>query len=368
MCRADETGRRSHSRADCRRLTVAGLTGSRSVQSDHGMSDHGSSRSAVRGSFAHWEGRVRRISIVAGLLLAFGLVSPSADVSSCVERGYFAASEEDVKAVNRFIRIVRALSEYDSAENVGQLAELIRFPLKRKYPLHSIHSHEEFLARYKEVFDANLVQSIVAWDGGCVSVSKHGYLYIGHLRFELDQDGMLVGIDSESELERQERIRLVELDRNELHESLREYEYPILDWETCTYRIRIDYLGDDTYRYASWKMERAYGSKPDLIIDDGEMFYEGTALWRYYYFANGEYRYVIDGGPAGMYRRPQPGHLGVYRADLSDEDMNRYGYRNLVALWYDEQSDGPREPLLVEEIVSGDPGDWFVRTSACGGE
>ncbi|MCY4375452.1 MAG: hypothetical protein OXC31_16950 [Spirochaetaceae bacterium] len=305
---------------------------------------------------------MRRIFLVAEFLFALGLLSPAADVSSC--GGSFAASSEDVNAVNRFIRAVRALNE--SPDHIARLAELIRFPLRREYPLPGIHSPFEFLARYKEVFDERLVRRVMEWDGGCVNTFKYGLHLRDVVRF--DKDGMVWRIDYESEVEKHERSRLIELHRNELHDSLQEYESPILDWETCTYRIRIDYVGDDTFRYASWKVGTAYGSKPDLIIDDGELFYEGTGLFRYYYFANGKYRYVIDGASAGMYRRPQPGFLRVYRADLSDEDMSRYGYRSLGSLWFDEQSDAPREPLLVEEIVSGDPGYWYVRTSACGGE
>ena len=169
-----------------------------------------------------------------------------------------------------------------------------------------------------------------------------------------DESGMVGYIGYESDAERQERIRLVEVERNQLHYSLREYGYPILEWETCTYRIRIDRNGDGSYRYASWRVENSHASKPDIVVEGGEVCCGGSEGFHTaaFVFQNDEYKYVLGPGRQGH-------HLTVYRTDLTDpRDILFSG-----------------EVLLNEPVVSaGETGwsrgwdrgrGWYTRISAC---
>ena len=76
-------------------------------------------------------------------LLVFGLVSLAADVSSCSGSSSHTMSE-DVNAVNRFIAAA-CCADADERNRpvVVRLAEIIDFPIARKYPLPSIYSAGE---------------------------------------------------------------------------------------------------------------------------------------------------------------------------------------------------------------------------------
>ena len=212
-------------------------------------------------------GAVPRAAVLAGLLLLLGTAPLAAQVHSCVDGG-----DDDASIVNRFIEAVRNRDK-------DRLAGIIDFPLRRRYPLPYI-SRGEFLARYDEIFDDQFTTMIVSAD-------ECGRIGWGELQLQsglvwFNDGGQVIYVDYESEIQSQERNALIEMERRELHESLREYSYPVLEWETSTYRIRIDYTGDakrhfpyhilalirlsgiwyphympsEGYRYASWKVER----------------------------------------------------------------------------------------------------------------
>lgn len=54
-----------------------------------------------------------------------------------------------------------------------------------------------------------------------------------------------------------------------LHASLQEYYDLASYFVTKGFRVRIDQMGDDTYRYASWPRSKETSSKPDIVIYGG---------------------------------------------------------------------------------------------------
>ena len=61
--------------------------------------------------------------------------------------------------------------------------------------------------------------------------------------------------------------------------------------ETAKFRIRIDSMADGSYRYTSWAVNKDMSAKPDLVIENGEVNWEGTMGGQRYSFHNGEYAY-----------------------------------------------------------------------------
>ena len=236
---------------------------------------------------------MRRVVILSILFLLFGFGALVAQVSSC--KAFCDSSKEvcpyedigeleDAYIVNRFIRSV-------TARDRTALAEIISFPIERNYPLPSIRTKEEFLANFEEVIGEEFTKTIAESDH--YDCGRLGWRPLSILR--ADGRGPLVWFDDygnvgriwyETEIARRKRIRLVEIERNQLHPSLREYDYPVLEWETCTYRIRIDDLGD-TFRYAAWGVDRLHNSKPDIVMNNGEDIVEGTIGDRYFLFQSG---------------------------------------------------------------------------------
>ena len=253
-------------------------------------------------------GPVPRAAVLAGLLLLLGTAPLAAQVDSCGHSGGQQPLEsDDVSTANRFIEAVRDA-------DIARLASIIDFPLRRPYPLPHL-SHSEFIARYEDIFDDRFTRMVVSSSADdCGRIGWRGLqLHDGRIWF--DDDGHVISVNYESEVERRERMRLIELEKRGLHESLRVYDAPILEWETCTYRIRIDSMVNDDYtlryRYASWKVERFHDSMPDIIIDNGSMIRQGTGGNHHYEFQNGDYRYVLYVERIG--KGDSPGGLTVYR-------------------------------------------------------
>jgi len=217
-----------------------------------------------------------------------------------------ALSSAHNKAITQFISSVKK-GEAD------QLAEKVSYPFRRAYPLPEIKNEAQFIKRYREVFDGELIQqisqsdvnedwSLVGWRG---IMFKNGDVW-------LDEEGNLTTVNYESVVETQLRKELIAADKRAIHTSLRQFKSPMCVMETDTYRIRIDYMGDGIYRYASWKKSQPMSAQPDLILTKGECFTEGTGGNHRYVFKNGEYVYTCSITVMGEGEQP-PATLEVHK-------------------------------------------------------
>ena len=113
-----------------------------------------------------------------------------------------------------------------------------------------------------------------------------------------------------------------------LHESIIQFSDLKLLWETDSYLIRIDDMGNSSYRYAVWPVGSAQSEEPDLVLYGGSIVRDGTGGNHHYEFSNNEYTYkcylhiLTDG-------MQPPGTLVVYRynevileADVTEEIYN----------------------------------------------
>lgn len=176
--------------------------------------------------------------------------------------------------------------------NKEKLSGFVAFPLDRKYSLAEIKNEQEFLNRYKEVFDDRLVKMIVDsnplkdWS----AVGYRGIMFLNGAIW-LDYDGRLTAVNYQSELEKRKRAELIGREKNNLHESIKTFSEPIHILETAQYRIRIDDLGAGNYRYASWPVNSKMSDQPDLILEKGELIPEGSGGNHRYAFTHGDYVY-----------------------------------------------------------------------------
>lgn len=226
-----------------------------------------------------------------------------------------------LEAVTRFMRTFR----YGERED---LADHIRFPLQRGYPIPPIE-RDEFLSRYEEVFDKEVTTFISDsspkdWRVDAYNVAlRDRERSIGVSLEYYAVPGTVVRWITLSEHEWDERERLLQLrdtlrviERSQLHESLHEYQSPVLEWKTASYRVRVDRLDNGEYRYAAWNSVEYHFEEPDLIIDGGRHYFasprpggvpwdtllcgaDATKLGGYaggevYGFANSQYLYEVD--------------------------------------------------------------------------
>lgn len=214
-------------------------------------------------------------------ILAFLIVIISY-VSTAYAQGLSETNKENIRF---FIDCIKK-------QQKEKLADKVIYPLNRDYPLLPIRNKSEFIKRYHEVFDAALAQKIVKSNisKDWATVGWRGIMF-SNGELWLDEDGSLRAVNYSSKIEDSKRLARIAEIRTTLHSSLKEFSQPILVFKTSKFLIRVDEMKDNTYRYASWTLPNKMNSKPDLIIQKGEFFTEGTAQEPNYRFKNKEFTY-----------------------------------------------------------------------------
>ncbi|HHQ4580687.1 TPA: hypothetical protein ACSP17_002927 [Aeromonas hydrophila] len=197
------------------------------------------------------------------------------------------------------------------------LARQIKYPFKQEYPIPVIKSPSEMVARFDEVFDDAILNSIASSRVGqdWQAMGWRGIM-LGSGEVWLDFDGKVIGINHQTAQAAKLKAELIARQKSELHPSVREYKSPALMWQTAKFTIRIDELGDGRYRYASWAKGKTLADKPDLVLKNGAVRVEGTGGNHTYLFTSGPYRYecvVTVLGERGM----PPGELVVYQNEVA---------------------------------------------------
>lgn len=216
---------------------------------------------------------MKKIAII--ILLCFDLISVSGQ----------DLSVKSQKVIRNFIETIKT-------KNKDKIANQVRFPLKREYPIPEIKNKDEFTKRFSEVFDNKLISEIANskikedW-------SEMGWRGIMLLNREvwLNYEGELIGVNYQSKVEKKILEELINTEKNSLHESLRNFKMPVCILETSKYRIRIDDMGHEKYRYASWKLQQNKNDKPEFILQNGKFEADGNGGNCSYIFKSGNYVY-----------------------------------------------------------------------------
>lgn len=152
-----------------------------------------------------------------------------------------------------------------------KIAGIVKYPLERMYPIPSIKNKKEFLSRYNQIFDPVLIAEILKsdpqkdWkDMGWRGIKmNNGDIWI-------DENGNLINVNFLSKYEARLRNVLIDEERSKLHASIANYIAPVYVLETPKFRIRIDDLGQNHYRFASWPIKKKMSDKPEVVIDNGQ--------------------------------------------------------------------------------------------------
>ncbi|MEJ1223104.1 hypothetical protein [Sediminicola sp. 1XM1-17] len=225
-----------------------------------------------------------------------------------IEKGEQHLREDYQEIVQTFIDNIKN-------QKKEKLSTQVSFPLKRDSPIPDIRNEREFLERYREIFDDNLIElisgsnpatdwSAMGWRG---IMLKNGMLW-------LDYDGTLIAVNYQSQSEQQKKARLVAITKAYVHPSLKEFKQPIVVLETKKFRIRIDDLGNHKFRYASWPIEKNMNVAPDLILSNGKVIHDGSGGNHRYEFSNGPYTYVCSIITLGTSDSP-PATLSIFKGD-----------------------------------------------------
>lgn len=200
----------------------------------------------------------------------------------------FGQDNPNPRAVSAFISLVKK-------QDKQALANKVNYPLKRQYPLPAVNNKQEFLARYSELFDDSLIHMIANSDpakdwaaGGWRGISlNRGQVW-------LDDNGKLVGINYQTKTEADKRAALLVADKAQIHASLRDYKQPVLAFETEKLKVRIDDMGENSFRLATWLVNEKTIEKPEVVIPDGKFIREGSGGNHYFSFEDGAETYKVE--------------------------------------------------------------------------
>ena len=213
------------------------------------------------------------------LILLFAISTPG----HCQTGGL---KKEQIKVVEQLINIIKT-------KNKTKIAGFIYFPLRRVYPVKDVKDKEDFINRFDEIFDQELINHIsnskiedwteVGWRG---IMLDNGTVWI-------DNNGKIVSINYQSPKEKQLLANMIKADKNRLPQSLQNFEKPVYKIITKSYEIRIDENTSGKYRYASWQIKNR-SVEPDLVIENGILEFQGSGGNHIIRFKNKHYTYIIS--------------------------------------------------------------------------
>ena len=217
-------------------------------------------------------------------------------------------NKKNQKVISNFIECIQS-------QNKEKLSRMISFPLNREYPIPQIKNKQDFFNRYTEIFDAGLIKMIVTskpakdW----TARGKSGLMLLNG-QVWLNLEGKLLAVNYQSKHEKSKTEELIEAEKSQLHESMRDFRRPVCQIETTSYRIRIDELGEGKFRYASWPVHSKKSDKPETTIKKGKLVIDGSTGNRSYVFKKGNQVYTCTFIVMGE-RKSSPALLTVYKGD-----------------------------------------------------
>ncbi|MGL5390295.1 MAG: hypothetical protein ACRDA8_02685 [Shewanella sp.] len=235
--------------------------------------------------------RARRqgmLNLVLMLCTAAAFNSTAATLNSAA-----AATHAEMAPAHTEIAPAQKLIDAAKTQDREAIAKLIHYPLKRMYPLEPIGSRSAMLARFDQVFDAKLLERIAHsnLEQDWHRVGSRGMM-LDNGALWLDFAGNIIGINYQTALEATQYAALLAAQKATLPPSLREFERPELMWHTPRFTVRVDYLGQEQYRYAAWAKGKPLNSDPDLLLTSGKRLMDGSGGNHRFEFQSGPYRYL----------------------------------------------------------------------------
>ncbi|GMO63827.1 MAG: hypothetical protein Ta2D_10680 [Rickettsiales bacterium] len=219
----------------------------------------------------------------------------------------FGKGEEIYKEyVVNFIEIVKN-------DDKTKIAKIVNYPIARKYPLPPIQNEKDFIDRFDEVFDKKLKNLIINSDAekDWGMVGWRGIIFQQGLLW-LDYNGKLISINYMSDKEQKHYNNIVNNDKKNIYDSLKDYEKIVGEYETKNYKIRIDKTDNSGYRYASWERNKSTSTKPNIVINNCGINYDGSGGNHSYICKNEDYYYIVGINRIGTSETP-PADLTIYK-------------------------------------------------------
>lgn len=189
-------------------------------------------------------------------------------------------------------KFVKSFIANIKSNNKEGVATFISFPLGREYPIPAVKNKTDFIKRYDQIFDATLKKEIIN-SNSAKDWSEVGWrgIMLGQGDIWMDTTGKVITINYQSKAEIDLKNKLISSEKGKLHLSIATFKAPVYILETSKFRIRIDDLGNENYRYASWSIKKPMSEKPDLVITNGKWISDGSGGNSHFEFKKGTYLY-----------------------------------------------------------------------------
>jgi len=194
------------------------------------------------------------------------------------------------------------------------IAKRIKFPFKREYPIPSVKDKADFVKRYDQIFDKVLIEKIVKSDSA-KDWSEMGWrgIMLNQGDLWIDTDGRIISINHQSDEEVKIKNSLIAAQKKNVNASISNFKERVAILETSKFRIRIDDLGNNNFRYVSWGIKNKMTDTPDLVIENGVFFADGTGGNHHYEFKKGNFKYECHFTVLGE-KNSAPAALVVYQS------------------------------------------------------
>jgi len=194
------------------------------------------------------------------------------------------------------------------------IAKRIKFPFRRDYPIPSVKDKADFVKRYNQIFDKVLIEKITK-SNPAKDWSEVGWrgIMLNQGDMWMDTDGKIISINYQSDEELKLKKAKIAEQKKSVNAAISNFKEPVAILETSKFRIRIDDLGNNNYRYVSWSIKKKMTDSPDLIIEKGIFVADGTGGNHYYEFKKGNFKYECYFIVLGEKNSP-PATLTVYQS------------------------------------------------------
>lgn len=222
---------------------------------------------------------------------------------------------EEKQHIRNFINLIKE-------NNPEKIAPNVDYPLKRFNPAPDINNEAEFIEKYDMLFDDYLKDMIIKsnLEKDWKRVGWRGYMLYDGIIWLAPDNYKLKAINYTSDKEEAYQQRMLEKSQKALHPSIKDFAHPTLSFKTDNFIIRVDEMGQENYRYASWNKNKSTLDEPDIVIHDGIRHFYGSGGNHDYLFKKGNYVYVVQ-VDAFCHRGENCFKLFVYEFDQPVKDL-----------------------------------------------